>query len=1234
MKTVLGTLLLALLLTVPSTPILTGDASPGRSHARVSPDSTVASPMPLSKPTHPASSMPVQEVVGTLPPLPVQPGPTQGSNPKASTPPAAWAPVGSPSPRYGASMAYDPDIGGIVLFGGDNSNTNYFGDTWVYYPSSQAWMEIFPPDSPNPRAYGAMAYDATDHMVVLFGGYGDGVLYGDTWGLSFTGSTPEWHNMTPALITSTDSPSPRIYSTLSEGPSIGVFLYGGDSYLQRTWIILGDSWNFSVAKGWVEICEQGSCGPTLPGPLAASAMAYSVLLSSDVLFGGFDGSGISNATWVFNSTGWWNITDQLNPSPTGRFFATLVPEGGFLLLSGGLGPRGALRDSDLLDPTTPRWSSASVLTFGLWLTSGAYDPVGGDSFVFGGINGTFGVQSFLWGFDGSAWTPQFPSAGNHPELSWGTGMTYDAADGYVVAFAPGVNTRFPTTWAYASGTWTNITPAVPGPTNSPTSRLDFAIGYDATDAEVILFGGYEIATGNVLSDTWAFKGGYWSILAPGGSPPQLEDASLAPVTQGGPLLLFGGWDSTLQYSSETWEFSGGTWTQLSPLASPAGRASPAMTFDPGVGGILLFGGTNSGGVLSDTWKYDATNDTWVALCTPACSKYNPTGMFNPSLAFDYRDNLTILVGGDTGENWIFSNDNWYFIYWSDPAPGPRQGPLMTWDGSRQDGYLLLWGGYYSAIGQLLDAWTVAPQLRTTTPELSRRSLDSGQQNLSVSATPLGGGNGTTSETWVNLPSGCAVTIGARINCTPNATGIYPIFNIVTTSDGIPSMTGNVTELVVDPPLVLSPLPSANRTWADIGQSTMFSVNASGGTGTYTTLWHGLSSSPCAGAGFTLNCTLESPGNLSISETTIDGNSMSLTTGNLSFPVYPSLEAQAPEVSPNPALTNVPVRLLEVVTGGSGTYTFHWLGLPPGCASTNAPAFNCTPSMPGNYSIAVTVNDSTGADVTSASASLTVLGTPTGNLTVSAHASATSGTAPLPVQFNASAVGGSGSIVFHWAFGDGTTGAGNVVEHTFVAFGSYQATVWANDSLGRSAHSSITVVVTPQALVVSLALTPAVIVLGEGTFLNATAVGGAPGYSYAWSGLPQGCSGSSTATVHCQPSTAGTFNPKVTVSDSRGKTASAIQTLSVEPATAGSSTTTLASEWPLLAALVILVVALALPLLRWGLGKKRPNQGSAGSSAPPKPANTEGSRGNLPPSPETSIPSLEAPARPPIPPPSG
>jgi len=76
----------------------------------------------------------------------------------------------------------------------------------------------------------------------------------------------------------------------------------------------------------------------------------------------------------------------------------------------------------------------------------------------------------------------------------------------------------------------------------------------------------------------------------------------------------------------------------------------------------------------------------------------------------------------------------------------------------------------------------------------------------------------------------------------------------------------------------------------------------------------------------------------------------------------------------------------------------------------------------------------------------------------ATAMPTSGTAPLNVTFDGSAsTDGDGTIVsYDWNFGDGATGSGAVVQHTYQSAGTYTATLTVTDNTGATASTTVQV----------------------------------------------------------------------------------------------------------------------------------------------------------------------------------
>jgi DNA-binding transcriptional ArsR family regulator len=73
---------------------------------------------------------------------------------------------------------------------------------------------------------------------------------------------------------------------------------------------------------------------------------------------------------------------------------------------------------------------------------------------------------------------------------------------------------------------------------------------------------------------------------------------------------------------------------------------------------------------------------------------------------------------------------------------------------------------------------------------------------------------------------------------------------------------------------------------------------------------------------------------------------------------------------------------------------------------------------------------------------------TANVTVDLRANLTTGVAPLTVQFNGTAEGGTGTFVaFTWSFGNGESGLGASVRYTFPKAGDYPVELVVTDSRG-------------------------------------------------------------------------------------------------------------------------------------------------------------------------------------------
>jgi PKD repeat protein len=148
---------------------------------------------------------------------------------------------------------------------------------------------------------------------------------------------------------------------------------------------------------------------------------------------------------------------------------------------------------------------------------------------------------------------------------------------------------------------------------------------------------------------------------------------------------------------------------------------------------------------------------------------------------------------------------------------------------------------------------------------------------------------------------------------------------------------------------------------------------------------------------------------------------------------------------NPGTGPIPltVKFTSTIKGdGFPPFTYLWDFGDWGDTSTAAnPTYTYTRG--GIYAVKVVVTDSKGWQSTG----MTTVFAAVPGLVVTTTAAPTSGYAPLGVGFVASASGGTPPYIFQWSFGDGTTGAGSSVSHTYANPGSYAAMVTVTDSTG-------------------------------------------------------------------------------------------------------------------------------------------------------------------------------------------
>ena len=288
-------------------------------------------------------------------------------------------------------------------------------------------------------------------------------------------------------------------------------------------------------------------------------------------------------------------------------------------------------------------------------------------------------------------------------------------------------------------------------------------------------------------------------------------------------------------------------------------------------------------------------------------------------------------------------------------------------------------GSYSVSVNLTDANTFATSsgavvvvvsLALGTPAVTSSAsyLDLGQ-SVALTVTDVGG-QAPFTYAWTGLPPGCPPSDAAVLACRPAAVGNYTISVQVTDGNGEVQASGMLT-ISVDPTLKAVGLELSPAA-LDLGGSTQISLLTSGGSGGLVYQWFGLPSG-CAG-GSTLSqisCRPRGEGNYTLSVTITDAAGASVTVGPAVLRVAEGLG------TPHVALSapSTPVGTLVIFTanqtGGLAPYTYEWAGLPSGCIATDSPSIGCVPSLPGNYTVNVTVIDATGARESSGPVSLAV-----------------------------------------------------------------------------------------------------------------------------------------------------------------------------------------------------------------------------------------------------------------------
>ncbi|MDE1881412.1 MAG: hypothetical protein KGI89_12795, partial [Euryarchaeota archaeon] len=427
-------------------------------------------------------------------------------------------------------------------------------------------------------------------------------------------------------------------------------------------------------------------------------------------------------------------------------------------------------------------------------------------------------------------------------------------------------------------------------------------------------------------------------------------------------------------------FRGGVWTNLTNASAPppSDAAGGAMTWDGADGYLLLYLNCSSGCGQPETWSYLGGN--WSKITTTAA----PGARDGASMVYDALDGYVVFFGGS--------------------GPGDRNAQ-DTWE-------------------YRLDAWSNRSSIAGVSPE---GGVPAGM-GFDVSATsvflveghrvvcgatgcvpsPVEGTWTYASNTWRNLTSSLSVA--------PPRGGTTFAYDPLLHSSvlmGIPGAPGAGETWTVQeqlPPLAATP-PTVAPAEVDVGTSAFFSTTASGGSGLYGYAWSGLPPGCASQNMSSIPCTPGAPGNFSVLVNVTDSAGHLVQEGPLpltvhSLPVIASLRASRYQDTVGAAIS-----WTATVSGGAGSGTFTWSGLPTPCQGSSTNVEVCVPDTAGSFAVRVNFTDLAGAR-TGASLPLTVNPPPAiASFTAQPSPNASVG-ASLTLVLRAT--GGTGALSFNYS----------------------------------------------------------------------------------------------------------------------------------------------------------------------------------------------------------------------------
>lgn len=517
---------------------------------------------------------------------------------------ATWSPrevAIRPPARFASAMAFDPLRQRLVLFGGATMRGLYGfyvgrNDTWEW--DGTTWAKKTPATSPPPRAQHALAFDPNRGKVLLFGGTEDGVPYrddlwewdGQNWA-ALAAPRPSVGSARDQMVT--DTARGLVVLVRGNGPTAEHWEWNGVAWARRTDLPVATGGKFALAfdtirrrlqlvgvgPGGDEVWESDgstwALSAVMPGTRPNAAVTYdswrarTIVQSSEGL-NPYSRADDLTDTWLHDGSAVTKVPRFTTPGARTGVALAADSKRRRVVLFGGQTSSGDTDEvwewdgahwaqSNATPRPTPRHDA--MLTF---------DSYRGRVLLFGGATAT-GWLDDTWEWNGAQWIVRTPTRA--PSRRRLAGMDYSAQRGRVLLFG-GEALGVPNgeTWEWDGTDWTALTPAA-----SPSPRIGASLVCDQETGTFLLFGGRNPTT--YFAETWIWNGTTWAQRTPAHHPPACASAPCAydPLRRRIVLWSRGG----------TWEWDGTDWNERAATLGGNPPLGTTLAWDAARGCLLL-----------------------------------------------------------------------------------------------------------------------------------------------------------------------------------------------------------------------------------------------------------------------------------------------------------------------------------------------------------------------------------------------------------------------------------------------------------------------------------------------------------------------------------------------------------------------------------------------------------------------------------------------------------------------